>query len=220
MHIIDMSDPANPRHAGRWELRPAETDKTLHDVWADGQYAYLSYWDDGLVILDVGAGTHGGTPATPAFVSRIAYEQGNTHVAWREGDYVFVGDEIGTADGMRGYIHVMDVSDIDQPREVAKYEVPEAGTHNVWVEDGLLYIAYYQGGLRIVDVSGDLRGDLYRQGREVGRFRTGGSEDDAIVPNSPMAWGPQPFKGNIFVSDMNSGLWVVKHERRPPTLVP
>jgi hypothetical protein len=90
----------------------------------------------------------------------------------------------------------------------------------VWVEDGLLYIAYYQGGLRIVDVSGDLRGDLYRQGREVGRFRTGGSEDDAIVPNSPMAWGPQPFKGNIFVSDMNSGLWVVKHERRPPTLVP
>ena len=38
-------------------------------------------------------------------------------------------------------------------------------------------------------------------------------EGEAIVPNSPLAWGPQPYKGNIFVTDMNSGLWVVKHER-------
>ena len=43
---------------------------------------------------------------------------------------------------------------------IAKFEVPEAGAHNIWVEDGILYIAYYQGGLRIVDVSGELRGDL------------------------------------------------------------
>ena len=35
----------------------------------------------------------------------------------------------------------------------------------------------------------------------------------ATTPNSPMAWGPQVFKGNVFVSDMNSGLWVIKHEK-------
>ncbi len=213
MNIIDMSDPANPAHAGVWELRPGETNKSLHDVWSDGEYAYVSYWDDGLVILDVGAGTHGGTPTEPVFVSSINYAQGNTHVAWREGDYVFLGDEIGTADGMRGYVHVVDVSAIDEPVEVAKYEVPEAGAHNLWVEDGTMYIAYYQGGLRIVDVSGELRGDLYRQGREIGFIRTPGAEGEAIVPNQAMAWGPQPYKGNIFVSDMNSGLWVVKHLR-------
>ncbi|MFQ5550605.1 MAG: LVIVD repeat-containing protein [Gemmatimonadales bacterium] len=219
MDIVDLSDPYNPRYHGRWELRPGETDKNLHDVWADGRYAYLSYWDDGLVILDVGAGTHGGTALDPAFVSQIYYDQGNTHVAWREGDYVFLGDEIGTQFGMRGYIHVIDVSNIDHPAEVAKYEVPEAGTHNIWVENGMLYIAYYQGGLRVVDITGELRGDLYRQGREVGKFLTSGSEGEAVVPNSPMAWGPQPFKGNIFISDMNSGLWVVKHER-PTDLSP
>ena len=33
MNIIDMSDPAGPRNAGRWELRPGDTDKSLHDVW-------------------------------------------------------------------------------------------------------------------------------------------------------------------------------------------
>jgi hypothetical protein len=216
MHIIDMADPMHPRHVGRWEVRPGEEDKTLHDVWADGGYAYLSYWDDGLVILDVGAGTHGGTPMAPRFVSRIAYGMGNTHTAYREGNYVFVGDEIfgcaACVNGPRGYIHVMDVSDIEQPREVARFEVPEAGTHNIWVENGILYIAYYQGGLRIVDVSGELRGDLYRQGRQIGWYHTAASED-ALTPNAALAWGPHPFKGNIFVSDMNSGLWALHHER-------
>ncbi len=216
MNIIDMSDPRNPQHAGRFEIRPGETDKSLHDVWAQDGYAYLSYWDDGLVIADVGAGTHGGTPTRPVFVSSISYPAGNTHVAWRERDYVFVGDEIGTSDGMRGYIHVIDVSDIENPREVAKYDLPEAGAHNVWVEDEVLYIAYYQGGLRIVDVSGTLRGDLYRQGRELGFFRTEAAEGQGLAANSANAWGPQPFKGNLFVSDMTSGLWVVKHARPRP----
>ena len=30
-----------------------------------------------------------------------------------------------------------------------------------------MYVAYYGGGLRIVDISGELMGDLYRQGREI-----------------------------------------------------
>jgi hypothetical protein len=222
MNILDLSDPANPKHAGHWEIRPGESDKTLHDVWSDGSYLYLSYWNDGLVILDI-SGKHGGTATEPKFVSSIAYGQGNTHVAWREGNYVFVGDEIfgcpECINGPRGYIHVMDVSDIENPKEVGKFEVPEAGTHNIWVEDGVLYIAYYQGGLRIVDVSGELRGDLYRQGRQIGWIQTAAGDGEALVPNSPMAWGPQPFKGHIFVSDMNSGLWAVKHDR-PQPLVP
>ncbi len=218
MDIVDLSNPAAPQHLGQWELRPGNTNKSLHDVWSDEHgYLYLSYWNDGLVILDAGAGTHGGTATTPAFVSSIAYGMGNTHVAWRDRDYVFVGDEIfGCAEctnGPRGYIHVIDVSDINNPREVAKFDVPEAGAHNIWVEDEVLYIAYYQGGLRIVDVSGDLRGDLYAQGRQIGWYITSGAEGEAIVPNSPLAWGPQPFKGNVFVSDMNSGLWVLNHQR-------
>ncbi len=223
MDIVDMSDPYNPQYLGAWELRPGDTNKSLHDVWSDGRYVYLSYWDDGLVILDIGAGTHGGTPTEPTFVSSISYGMGNTHTAYREGQYVFLGDEIFDCEdcinGPRGYIHVIDVSDIENPVEVAKYEVPEAGAHNIWVENGILYVAYYQGGLRIVDVSGDLRGDLYRQGREIGWFHTAGEAGEAINPHQPQAWGPQPFKGSIFVSDNHSGLWVLRHHR-PEQLSP
>jgi len=213
LHIIDISDPEAPQEVGRWGLDRAT--KTLHDVIVQDGYAYLSYWDDGLVILDVGAGTHGGTPTEPTFVSRISYPEGNTHVAWRHGDYVFVGDEIFPDDWdadrpieARGFIHVIDVSDIDAPREVAKYEVPEAGAHNVWVEGDRLYVGYYQGGLRVVDISGELRGDLYRQGRELARLLP--IDGQMAVPNWPMTWGAQIFKGKIISSDLNSGLWITE----------
>jgi hypothetical protein len=216
VHIIDISDPANPREVGRWGLD--KENKGLHDVVVQGGYAYLSYWNDGLVTLDAGAGTHGGTPEAPTFVSQFEYPvPNNTHTAWRHGRYLFVGDEVypsdwnGDADrriDARGYVHVLDMSDMDNPVEVARYEVPEAGAHNVWVEDDVLYVGYYQAGLRAVDISGELRGDLYAQGREIDFLLT--TDEYTTVPNWPMAWGAQVFKGNIYTSDLHSGLWVTK----------
>ncbi len=213
LHIIDISDPLHPREVGRWELDKEE--KTLHDVIVQEGYAYLSYWDDGVVTLDVGAGSHGGTPVNPVMVSRLSYPMGNTHVAWRYGRYLFVGDEIWPDDydvskplDAQGYIHVLDMSDIDAPVEVAKYEVPDAGAHNVWVEGNQLYVGYYQGGLRVVDIRGELRGDLYLQGREIAHILT--TDDQSMVPGWPMTWGAQIFKGHIYTSDLNSGLWIAR----------
>ncbi|HET6638295.1 MAG TPA: hypothetical protein VFH82_05895, partial [Gemmatimonadota bacterium] len=92
MRIIDVSDRANPREVGRWGIE--NPNRVLHDIFVKDGIAYLSYWDDGLVILDVGGAGKGGTPTEPVFVSRIYYPEGNTHTAWRWKDYVFVGDEI------------------------------------------------------------------------------------------------------------------------------
>ena len=217
MHIIDISDPAAPREVGRWGLdKPV---KTLHDVIVQDGYAYLSYWDDGAIMLDVGAGTHGGTPTRPAFVSQFKYPAGHTHVAWRHGRYLFIGDEIFPADWdpsrpiqARGYIHVVDYEDPENPVEVARYEVPEAGVHNIWADGDRLYVGYYQGGLRVVDISGELRGDLYRQGRELGALLT--ASPDAVVPNWSMTWGAQLFKGNIVTADLFSGLWIARYQER------
>lgn len=221
LHIIDIADPMNPAEVGRWGID--RSSKTLHDVFLEDGYAYLSYWDDGLVILDVGAGTHGGTPTMPSFVSRIAYPEGNTHTAFRYGRYVFVGDEIFPPNWdaekpieTRGYIHVIDLENIDEPVEVAKYEVPEAGAHNIWVDDDKLYVGYYQAGLRVVDISGELRGNLYNQGRELAVLKT--TDENSMVPNWGMTWGAQLHKGSIFTSDLNSGLWIARLQEGP--LVP
>ena len=224
VHVLDVLNPRDVKEVGRWGIE--SPGKYLHDIWVERGMAYVSYWHDGVYVLDVGDGRWGGTPTTPVEVSSLAYPEGSTHVAFpytnADGrSYLFVGDEIfgcdecvsrngHPGDGSRGFVHVLDMEDPERPREVARYEVPEAGAHNIWVADDKMYVAYYQAGLRVVDVSGELRGDLYRQGREIAWFPTG--TPDGHVPNSPMAWGPQPFKGHVFVSDLNSGLWVLRVE--------
>ena len=88
---------------------------------------------------------------------------------------------------------MIEFDDWENLREVARYQVPEAGSHNLWVENDVLYVGYYNGGLRVVDVSGELRGDLYRQGREIAFWHT--FDPEGYIPNAPFVWGPQPFKG-------------------------
>jgi hypothetical protein len=220
MRIIDVSDRANPREVGRWGVE--HQNRVLHDIFIKDGVAYLSYWDDGLVMLDLGGAGKGGTPTNPVFISRINYPEGNTHTAWRWKNYVFVGDEIFPTNwnmdrpiAARGFIHVIDVTDIENPVEVAKYEVPEAGAHNIWIDEDeeVLYIAYYQAGLRALDVSGELRGDLYAQGREIDRFLTTASEG-VVLPNVPFAGTVMLHDGLIYTVDFNSGLWI---HRMTPT---
>ncbi len=236
VHIVDISDPSAPTEVGRWGIDRAG--KYLHDIWVVDGLAYVSYWDDGVYVLDVGDGRWGGTPTDPAVVSSYSYtdlpgEWGNTHVAFpytnSDGNtYLFVGDEVFGCEtcvarsgehleGPRGYVHVLDMSDPENPEQVARYEVPEAGAHNLWAADDKLYVAYYQAGLRVVDVSGELRGDLYEQGRELAWFPT--ATADGFTPNQAMAWGPQPYDGRVFVSDLNSGLWIVRVEPEEPEAV-
>lgn len=213
MHIVDITDPSKPFESGRWST--GTPGRFLHDLIVEDGIAYLAYWDDGLVILDVGGAGKAGTLDQPVFVSRYAYGPGGrTHHAMRYKQYVFLADEgpefiPRPANGPRGYVHVVDVSDLEHPREVAKYYPTEAGAHNVWLEEDRLYIAYYQGGLRVVDVSGELRGDLYQQGRQVAWVHTRGGPADYAMTEA-FAWSPQVHKGHIFVSDMLSGMWIVK----------
>jgi hypothetical protein len=69
-----------------------------------------------------------------------------------------------------------------------------------------------------VDISGELRGDLYRQGREIGWFMT--EDGSGAAPNMTVTWGAQPYKGLIYASDGASGLWVVELMEPEPRLVP
>lgn len=165
----------------------------------------------------------GGSPSNPVKFASYEYPSGWNHAAFpfksqsTKRFYVLAGDEAfpyglnvreKAPSIAAGWIHFIDFTDIKNPKEVARYEVPEAGTHNLWVQSDTLYVAYYNGGLRVVDISGELMGDLYRQGREIAWFKPMHSK--GVIPNAPMVWGPQPYKGLIYFSDMNSGLWAVR----------
>lgn len=227
--VVSIEDPRRPKRVGSFELdTPGHA---VHDVWVTDGVAFSSNWNDGIVAVDVGGGGLGGTPNRPIELGRYSYPSGWNHAAFPYKSqstgtfYLFAGDEAypyGGLDWRRGgaeedetpmrtagWIHVIDWSDWDNPKEVARYQVPEAGSHNLWVENDTLYVGYYYpGGLRVVDVSGELMGDLYRQGREISMFVP--FDPDGYVANAPFVWGPQPYKGNIFFTDFNSGLWSVR----------
>ena len=238
LRVIDFRDVKAPREVGRWEpARETQIyvggggerfpgGLMLHDVQVKDGLLYAAYWRDGLIVLDVGRGIKGGTPEKPVLVSQLRFNYhelygsgwlAGAHAVFRYKNYVFVGDEVfppvydlSSRDRIpvQGIVHVVDVSDIEHPRKVAVYEVPEGGAHNIWVEDDVLYMGYYNAGARVVDVSGELRGNLYRQGREIARLWTG--DPKGWRPNMPFTWGAQPHKGLVYFNDINSGIWITK----------
>jgi hypothetical protein len=227
--ILDVRDLRNPRFVSEYN----HPDSRIHDVWVHDGMAYSSEWGNGVVVVDVGNGRYGGSITNPKYVTSIPYPVGRTHAAFPYHQqstgrfYLFLGDEIlnrsgaawaGTGANLRepgglppttsGYYHIIDATDPMNPKDVARYEVKEFGTHNLWIEDDVLYAAYYEGGMRAVDVSGELMGNLATQGREIAVFKA--FDPDGYTANAPMTWGAQPYKGHVFFSDFNSGLWAVK----------
>jgi hypothetical protein len=228
--IIDVRDLKNPKYVSEYN----HPDSRIHDVWVADGMAYSSEWGTGVVVVDVGNGRFGGSIEHPKFVTNVPYPVGATHASFpyfqksTEKMYLFLGDEImsregaawsgagldgipqkdGTPSVTRGYYHIIDFTDPMNPKDVARYEAKEFGTHNLWVEDDVLYSGYYEGGMRVVDVSGELMGNLASQGREIAVYKP--YDPNGYVKNAPMTWGAQPHKGYVFFSDFNSGLWAVK----------
>jgi len=237
LNIVDINDPVHPKLAGTWKTPRADAGRYLHDVDVQDGLLYASYWHDGLVILDIGKGIRGGSPSTPQLVSQFKYDLDSlyrqvaensgpgfirgTHTAWRHGQYVFVGDEVFGLDAAQalfqgrpsrayGRLHVIDVSEIDHPKEVAWYEPEYGGVHNVWVAGDTLYVGAYNAGFRAFDISGELRGDLRAQGREIANVATG--DPGGFIPNSSMTWGVVVKNGLAYVNDFNTGLFIVRLE--------
>jgi len=161
MRVIDFADVKNPKEVARWQtessvvstIRTKEGEEIagryLHDLYVKDGLAYLAYWHDGLVILDVGAGLKGGSPEHPQLISQFRFNHnelyGNgwlagTHSVYRYKNYLFIGDEVlptffdissHKRIPVRGICHVIDIADIYHPRKVAEYPVPEGGAHNI-----------------------------------------------------------------------------------------
>ena len=216
--VENIEDPKNPKGVGKFEL---ELGSAIHDIWIEDGIAYTSNWKDGLYIVDVGNGIAGGSPSNPVAVANYRYKTGANHAAFPFKSkstgkfYVILGDEIFpdgvdffAANETTGFLHFVDFTDLKNPKEVARYELPGYGSHNFWVEDDVVYAGMYNGGLRVIDVSGDLLGDLYKQGREIAAFKTG--SPNGFIPNNTMTWGSQYFKGHIFYSDFNAGIGALK----------
>jgi hypothetical protein len=214
--IYDVTDPAGPLLVHR---RPIPANYGIHDTYVRDGLAFVFAWNEGFILYDVGHGIRGGSPSSPVEVSRLvtsANDAGSpaVHNGWwfhnpvtGERRYLFIGQEGPNVIGSRssGDIHVVDVSDLARPREVAFFHLGGAGPHNFWVDEQkqILYAAYYNAGVVALDISGTLSGNLL--GRFLSLVRPGGS-------GNTFTWGVQLANGSLYASDMLTGLWQLRTE--------
>lgn len=216
--VVDLGDPANPR-----EVMFRDMGKPfIHDVYVRDGRLFTALWNDGVVIWDIGGGGKGGTVQNPIEIGRLLTKDGEAHNIWWFHEpatglkrYAFVGQE-GAAtlfSSSSGDIHVVDISDPTQPKEVAFFNVPGAGTHNFSVDEGrgILYAAYYNGGVQALDIAGDLskcgfaaraadgRCDLRLMGRVLATGVAGAGTPVFV-------WGVHFTGTALYASDMLNGL--------------
>ena len=236
--VINIEDPYNPFRVGVYELNTpghsihdvwVENGIAYSSNWADGVHAVdvggLKFNERNREKIEYNpllmkAGK--GSPANPTHLASLVDPNGHNHAAFpfksksTDKFYIVAGDEWfpwrypgkPRPYQPRGGFHFLDFTDIDNPKEEAVYTITEAGSHNHWIKGDTLYAAYYNGGLRILDISGELLGDIYKQGREIGVYQS--AHKEGKIPNAPMVWGAQPYKDYIFIADMNSGLYCIQ----------
>jgi hypothetical protein len=214
--IVEITNPSSPVEI---LVRPMGL-PFIHDVFVRDGLLFTALWDNGMTIWDIG-GSRGGTPENPVQISNVLTRNGNVHNIWWFHDpsagskrYVFVGEEGPgvTGSSSSGDIHVVDISDIDNPREVAYYTLAGAGTHNFAMDEaaGILYAAYYNGGVRALDVRGDLGACPDAARASDGRCNLGLAGRVAGVALSDQLvsiWGVALDGTKLYASDMLSGLF-------------
>jgi len=237
--IVDVRDIYKPKYVSQYD----HPDSRVHDVWVNNGIAYSSEWGTGVVAVDVGNGKWGGTIEKPKLIATFPTTSGATHEIFpyfqkNTGKvYLFLGDEIMSRQGRvwegtnylqninakggppqtsAGYTHIVDFTDPKNPKNIAKYHQEEFGSHDIVVEDDVMYQAYYDGGLRVVDVSGELVGNLADQRREIAVFKP--FDPDGYTANASFVMNAMPWKGHILFTDFNSGLWSAKLE--PKQVIP
>lgn len=144
----------------------------------------------------------------PVELSRTTYPQVSyVHSGWWSEDrlVMMVHDELDEQSwGLNTTLRFFDISDLTQPVLLSTYTGPTCAIdHNGFVRGNRYYMSNYERGLTVLDISNPA------QPVESGFF------DTYPVSNLPAfngAWGVYPFapSGVILVSDINSGLYVMR----------
>jgi hypothetical protein len=231
--IIDVRDITKPKYVSEYKHPGAR----IHDLWVRDGIAYSAQGGAGTVLVDVGNGKWGGSIEHPKLISVFPINSGHEIYPYVQAStgktYLFIGDEemnrsgrvwegtnygatLGQAGGVAqtsgGYVHIVDATDPMNMRKVGRYHLEDYGSHDIIVENDILYQAYYDGGVRVVDVSGELLGNLSEQRREIAVFKP--YDPKGMTANAPFVMNAMPWKGRVLFTDFNSGLWAAKLEER------
>jgi len=231
--LLDVTDPANPRQLSDWNLaertgEAASSSKFVHSVRAsaDGEMAYLSYWDAGVLLLDISDPTN---PKVAGRTGSAAEGQGAVHsVSVSRDNRVMLAanedlDPGSSTDGYSdwGYLRVYDVADPASPKQIGAFLTanahtdrvngpPDSGIYSIrdaHLQGGFGYLSWYSDGLRVVDLGNP------RLPQEVGSYVPPDTPDPyGVFANKAQVWSvvTQQERNLVVASDINFGLYVLR----------
>ncbi|NNF44121.1 MAG: hypothetical protein HKN62_13965 [Phycisphaerales bacterium] len=153
VHIVDISDPANPVLATEYLLPPPNTDASAQDVKTGAGLLFISLegTDRSVHIVDVR------NPRTPQGLVDIALpDYGHIHNVFYHEGYLYIADSNTTRVG------IIDLTDFDPdappaaPITTAKWILEGVGTskvHDITVVGNRLYASAWDSGIWIYDIT-------------------------------------------------------------------
>lgn len=191
--LFSIEEPQNPIFLGKYD-----DVGYVHDIYVRDNIGYLNAGDNGLYIVDFS------DSEDPVILGSLTDypDKGYNHSGWLNS----IGNTYIFADENHGY--EMKICDVTNPNEIIINTTflsnvdSESMAHNLIIKDNYVYVSHYHDGLWIWDIS-DPSNPM-----EAGNFNTYLPDDHDSYRG---AWGIYPLlpSGNILISDMQSGLFVL-----------
>jgi choice-of-anchor B domain-containing protein len=156
----------------------------------------------------------------PTLISATPYDGAQyTHSGWWSADknYIFIQDELDEIRlGLNTTLRTLDITDLASPTISSTWTGPDQSIdHNGFTKGNHYYMSNYRSGLTVLDVT------------DPNDISITGSFDTYVVPSQNTAefdgaWGTYPYlaSGNLLVSDINYGLFVLKDNTSPTGYTP
>lgn len=199
--VFDVSNPLSPIPLG--SVLVPDADFGIHDLTVAGDRLFINQTEAGFVAVDVSAGLDkpsvlGRAPGTYSHASAVGAVGGRT--------LTLHGDEGMTGPEGAAFLRVFDGDPASASfmTELGRYQSrPEVGIHNIELVGDRAYIAYYQDGVRVVDLSDPT------SPREVAHYNTW---DPESAPGGAFegAFGIRVVDGLIYVADSERGLLILR----------
>lgn len=148
--IWDVTDPASPIELGGYDVDVAMFWSYPHDLYVDGRTLYLNDFGAGLVIVDTT------NPAMPVVLGHLDDNDAAGHSSWVT---TIGGCKVALAGG-EGWFTSINTVGVDESCPEQYLQIldtwqtrPEVSTHNIMVFGTTAYVAWYQDGVRVFDIS-------------------------------------------------------------------